>query len=576
MPKSIIIAIIILLAVVVIFYAIAMVLRKQTENRILALEKRKEDLFDLPVQEEVDAVKKLHLVGQSQTIFREWNQKWIDLSANSFADLENHIFEAEQLNDSFRFIRARASVDASEGQIKLMEEDVLSIRDGISELTKQETINSSKIQDSLDLYDTLRSEIADNAGKYGVAITELQVQLKNIETEFTQFVDLNSTGDPIEASEVLETAEEHTIALGAIADRIPALVEELTQTYPAQLQELTEGYDAFKAQDLKLPDSAKVDDRLQEISDDLAQAMIFLENFELDRADAQLEKMKLNLDGLYEIFSDEYKARRDVANNAAIIKDYLTHTRTNNKNLLLEIDHVSQNYILTGNEMGLVRGFQEELETLDSGVSEILDVIKENAQPYSLLGKEVDIIISTLDDIEKNQVKISSDLQNLRKQEKAAQDVADTFDREIRILKRYVEKRNLPGLPQAYLDKFFATSERVQTLFKELNKVKVNIDGVNHLVDVATEDVANLKDATDEMVDKARLAEDLMQYGNRYKTTNERVAKSIARAYQLFERDRNYAASFEEISVTLDEVEPGASERISNVYYNTKPTPDYR
>ncbi|MCJ1971459.1 septation ring formation regulator EzrA [Lactococcus carnosus] len=576
MPKSIIIAIIILLAVVVIFYAIAMVLRKQTENRILALEKRKEDLFDLPVQEEVDAVKKLHLVGQSQTIFREWNQKWIDLSANSFADLENHIFEAEQLNDSFRFIRARASVDASEGQIKLMEEDVLSIRDGISELTKQETINSSKIQDSLDLYDTLRSEIADNAGKYGVAITELQVQLKNIETEFTQFVDLNSTGDPIEASEVLETAEEHTIALGAIADRIPALVEELTQTYPAQLEELTEGYEAFKAQDLKLPDSAKVDDRLQEISDDLAQAMIFLENFELDRADAQLEKMKLNLDGLYEVFSDEYKARRDVANNAAIIKDYLAHTRTNNKNLLLEIDHVSQNYILTGNEMGLVRGFQEELETLDSGVSGILDVIKENAQPYSLLGKEVDIIISTLDDIEKNQVKISSDLQNLRKQEKAAQDVADTFDREIRILKRYVEKRNLPGLPQAYLDKFFATSERVQTLFKELNKVKVNIDGVNHLVDVATEDVANLKDATDEMVDKARLAEDLMQYGNRYKTTNERVAKSIARAYQLFERDRNYAASFEEISVTLDEVEPGASERISNVYYNTKPTPDYR
>ena len=78
------------------------------------------------------------------------------------------------------------------------------------------------------------------------------------------------------------------------------------------------------------------------------------------------------------------------------------------------------------------------------------------------------------------------------------------------------------------------------------------------------------------MVDNARLAEDLMQYANRYKTTNERVAKSIAKAYQLFERDRNYTASFEEISVALDEVEPGASERISNVYYNTKPTPDYR
>lgn len=576
MPNSIIIAIVILLVIVVVFYVVSMVLRKKTEDRIIALEERKEDLFDLPVQEEIDAVKKLHLVGQSQTVFREWNQKWIDLSSNSFADLENHIFEAEQLNDSFRFVRARASVDTSESQIELMEEDVQSIRDGIAELTKQETINSSKIQDSLDLYDTLRAEITDNAARYGVAITELEAQLDNIETEFSQFVQLNSTGDPIEASEVLETAEEHTIALGAIAERIPAVVADMTEKYPKQLDELEAGYQEFLAQDFKLPASVKVEERLQEVRDNLKQTATFIENFELDRADAQLDQIQLNLDGLYDAFEAEYKARRDVAKNASIIKDYIDHTRANNKNLLLEIDHVSQAYVLTGNEMGIIRSYQEQLDQLEAGSQELLDVIAENAQPYSLLGKEVDTIISTLDDIEKNQLKISNDLQDLRKQEKAAQDTADDFDRELRILKRYVDKRNLPGLPQVYLDKFFATSERVQALFKELNKVKVNIDGVNHLVDVTTEDLANLKDATDELVDKARLAEDLMQYANRYKTTNETVAKSIARALQLFERDRNYAASFEEISTTLDSVEPGASERISNVYHQTKTVPDYR
>lgn len=576
MPNSIIIAIVVLLAIVIIFYVVSMVLRKKTEDRIIALEERKEDLFDLPVQEEIDAVKKLHLVGQSQTVFREWNQKWIDLSSNSFADLENHIFEAEQLNDSFRFVRARASVDMSESQIELMEEDVQSIREGIAELTKQETINSSKIQDSLDLYEALRTEITDNSDKYGVAIAELEAQLDNIETEFSQFVQLNSTGDPIEASEVLETAEEHTIALGAIAERIPAVVQDLTEKYPKQLDELAQGYQEFLAQDFKLPASVKVEERLQEVRDQLKQTATFVENFELDRADAQLEQIQLNLDGLYDIFEVEYKARRDVAKNASIIKEYIEHTRANNKNLLLEVDHVSQAYVLTGSEMGVIRGYQEQLDQLEAGSNELLDVIEENAQPYSLLGQEVDTIISTLDDIEKNQLKISHDLQDLRQQEKAAQDAADTFDREIRILKRYVEKRNLPGLPQSYLDKFFATTERVQALFKELNKVKVNIDGVNHLVDVTTEDLSNLKDATDELVDKARLAEDLMQYANRYKTTNEHIAKSIARALQLFERDRNYAASYAEISGALDAVEPGASERISNVYHQTKMTPDYR
>ena len=60
MPNSIIIAIVVLLAIVVIFYVASMVLRKKTEDRIIALEERKEDLFDLPVQEEIDAVKKRH------------------------------------------------------------------------------------------------------------------------------------------------------------------------------------------------------------------------------------------------------------------------------------------------------------------------------------------------------------------------------------------------------------------------------------------------------------------------------------------------------------------------------------
>ena len=97
-----------------------------------------------------------------------------------------------------------------------MEGDVEGIRQGVAQLVEQEKRNSNKIQESLDLYDNLRSDIADNADLYGTVITELEKHLANIETEFSQFVTLNSTGDPIEAAEVLETAEEHTIALRAI------------------------------------------------------------------------------------------------------------------------------------------------------------------------------------------------------------------------------------------------------------------------------------------------------------------------------------------------------------------------
>ena len=232
MSSTVIILIVVLLVILVAFYAFAILMRKKTEDRILALEERKESLFDLPVQEEIDSVKKMHLVGQSQTIFREWNQKWLDLSSNSFADLEEHIFEAEQLNDSFHFFRARESVADSEAQIELMEGDVEGIRQGVAQLIEQEKRNSNKIQESLDLYDNLRSDIADNADLYGTVITELEKHLANIETEFSQFVTLNSTGDPIEAAEVLETAEEHTIALRAITEQIPSFIKTIEKSVP--------------------------------------------------------------------------------------------------------------------------------------------------------------------------------------------------------------------------------------------------------------------------------------------------------------------------------------------------------
>ncbi|RZI49297.1 septation ring formation regulator EzrA [Lactococcus kimchii] len=575
MSSTVIILIVALVVIIIAFYVFAILMRKKTEDRILEMEERKETLFDLPVQEEIDSVKKMHLVGQSQTIFREWNQKWIDLSSNSFADLENHIFEAEQLNDSFHFFRARESVADSEAQIALMEEDVQGIRDGVAQLIEQEKRNSNKIQESLDLYDNLRNDITDNADIYGNVIGELEKHLANIETEFSQFVTLNSTGDPIEAAEVLETAEEHTIALRAITEQIPAFTQKIEKDVPKQFADLREAADKFIEEEYILPESVNVDERMAELQDLLDESGALLEQFELDHVEAELAVIQDKVSALYAIFEKEYAARRNVEKRSVVLRDYIEHIRNNNKNLLLEIDHVTQAYVLSGNEKGYVRGYQEHLETLDADVAEIMSSIESKKLPYSILSHRINAIVGALEDMEKNQIKISNTLTGLKDEERAAQEIAERFDSELRIIKRYVEKRNLPGLPKDYLDLFFMTGDRVQNLFKELGRVRINIDTINHLVDVSTEDMHVLKETTTNMTDHAVLAEQLIQYANRYKATNEQVAQGISRALQLFERERDYDASFDEISKVLELAEPGAAARISGVYFKTKTTPDY-
>ncbi len=85
--NQLIITLIGIAVLLLIAFAVAILLRKRNESRLVALEEKKEELYNLPVNDEVEVVKNMHLIGQSQVAFREWNQKWVDLSLNSFADI---------------------------------------------------------------------------------------------------------------------------------------------------------------------------------------------------------------------------------------------------------------------------------------------------------------------------------------------------------------------------------------------------------------------------------------------------------------------------------------------------------
>ena len=80
MSSGIVLLIVVAVILVIVAYLVGILIRKRNDSRIAQLEERKQKLFDLPINEEIEEVKNLHLIGQSQTTFREWNQKWIDIS----------------------------------------------------------------------------------------------------------------------------------------------------------------------------------------------------------------------------------------------------------------------------------------------------------------------------------------------------------------------------------------------------------------------------------------------------------------------------------------------------------------
>ncbi len=569
MSSGIILLLVAIVLLVIIAYVVGVIIRKRNDTLIANLETRKQELVDLPVQEEIEQVKSLHLIGQSQSTFREWNQKWTDLSTNSFKDIDFHLVEAENLNDSFNFVRAKHEIDNVNSQLTIIEEDIVSIREALEVLKEQEEKNSARVTHALDLYETLQKSISEKEDNYGTTMPEIEKQLKNIEAEFSHFVTLNSTGDPIEASEVLNKAEEHTIALGQITEQIPAIVAKLEDDFPDQLDDLETGYRRLLEENYHFPEK-DIEQRFQEVREAIRSNSDGLVSLDLDRARDENEHIQEKIDKLYDIFEREIAAYKVAHKDSKIIPQFLAHAKSNNEQLGHEIKRLSAKYILNENESLSLRSFTNDLEEIETKVLPSVENFGQEASPYTHLQILFERTLKTLTTVEENQMEVFEAVKTIESVETRARQNMDKYVNKLHMIKRFMEKRNLPGIPQDFLSTFFTTSSQIEALINELSRGRIDIEAVSRLNDVTTNAIANLEQATYLVVQDATLTEQLLQYSNRYRSFEQNVQKSFEQALYLFEVEHNYKASFDEISYALETVEPGVTDRFVTSYEKTQ------
>ncbi|EJP22751.1 septation ring formation regulator EzrA [Streptococcus oralis SK304] len=555
--------------ILILAYVTAIFLRKRNVSRLTALEERKEELYNLPVNDEVEAVKNMHLIGQSQVTFREWNQKWVDLSLNSFADIENHLFEAENYNNSFRFFKATHKIDQIESQISLIEEDIAAIRNALSELEKQESKNSGRVLHALDLFETLQHTVAEDAEKYGKALPEIEKQLENIQSEFSQFVTLNSSGDPVEAAAILDDTENHILALTHIVDRIPALVETLTMELPDQLADLEEGYRKLLDANYHFAET-DIESRFQLLHESLKNNQENIRQLELDNAEYENNRIQEEINALYNIFTREIAAQKVVESLLSTLPTYLNHLKENNQVLVQDLERLTKTYLLPESDGNHVRRLQAELAALDTAIMEVTEDQGESTQAYSALEEQLEMLQSNLKDIEDEQISVSERLAQIEKDDLNARQKANVYVNRLHTIKRYMEKRNLPGIPQSFLKLFFTASHNTEDLMAELEQPQVNIESVKRILEIATNDMVVLETETYDIVQYATLTEQLLQYSNRYRSFDERIQEAFNEALEIFEKEFDYRASFEKISQALEVAEPGVTNRFVTSYEKTR------
>ena len=569
MSSGLIILIIVIGVLLVLGYVVAVLLRKRNEALLASLEERKEQLYNLPVNDEVEEVKNMHLIGQSQVAFREWNQKWVDLSLNSFADIENNLFEAEGYNNSFRFLKAKQAIGNIESQVQLIDEDIKAIRQALSELKEKEEKNSGRVVHALDMFENLQKQVASDPDAYGPALPEIEKQAENIQVEFSKFVTLNSSGDPVEAAEILDTAENHIVALTHIVEKVPAIVKDVQTTLPDQLEDLEAGHRKLLESGYHFTET-DLEARFQQLHAALKANLQNVAALELDNALYENEQIQEEINALYDIFTREIESHKVVEKLVKALPGYLAHAKENNKRLAEEVERLSKTFESKELKENHLKELEAELTAQELVVEDALNDTSETQKAYSILQEELEAIEERLKEIEDDQIALSETLSKIEKDDTNARQKVNIYANRLHAIKRYMDKRNLPGIPQSFLTIFFTASDNTEALLAELEGRRVNIENANRLLDILTNDMTELEEETYKLVQYATLTEQLLQYSNRYRSFDDHVQAAFDEALYIFEKEYDYPASFKVISEALETVEPGVTERFVTSFEKTR------
>lgn len=559
----------IILLLVVIAYLAIFVMQRTTVKKVSDLRARKDQLESLKVREELVEGRKLPLTGQSLKNYQKFESSFNDVQNNKFLKIDQQanlvLFEARGIN----FIKTRNELERLQGMVDDTETTIKDVRAGLLDLKKTDEEHREAINDLKKKYEGLRKRLLAENFKFGPANPALDKFLSQLEADYDEFTELTKNGDHATASDIYEQLAMETTQMEKMMADIPDLFDQLNIKYVDQLNELAQGHTKLVEAGYVFPNDS-VEQELQAIDSQRQQVLNLLADLKLKEATEQTGYIEQRIDAMYETMETEVTARKHVTKNADRLSSDLLRLREQNQTLSIELDRLGQSFQFNHKELETRRTLLEQINMAEEQINHNDDLLEAKEISYSELQIQQEKLLKQFEEIETQQVDIWDKISGLEKADRSARQLGGQYQKEVEAIKHAVERMNLPGLPVAYLEYFYAVSNELKRLAKSLNTNLIDMDEVQRQLNIVSADIDTLKEKTEEIVDQAALTEQLLQYANRYRASNERVAAASEQARMFYERDYNFKQAMDILGSALDSAEPGVYERLVDSYMRRK------
>lgn len=561
---GIIILILLIALVAVLYYT-----KKQNYKKIDELDARKSTIMDRSPVDKLQTVKSMSITGQSKESATKLEEQWKTIETKHYPKIENHLFDAEQATDRYRFKAASRFQQEATDLMDQVDGTLKELTSALDELIQREEANLKRIEGIKHQYHDIRKDLLAKSFSFGQALDKLENHLGVMENDFTEFSDLTASGDHEEAKMVINRLEENITVMEKQMKRIPAILDHVDEEFEEQIKELEKGYKKLEEEEYVFPDDT-IQKELPVLRETIEGIREQVGQLELESAEQGIEEVEEKIDSLYDKMEAEMQAKPEVSLANDDVRKAVHFVKEQNRKLFLELDRISQSYVLNQKEQETAENLREQIATYQTEYETVEQSLKEQKTSYSVALKQLDRLLDELEKVYEQQEETTSTLYQYRQNELEMKNDVDEMEQAMREMKRYIESKHLPGLPQDYLDFFFYASDRLEKLEKELARPKLNMEEVGELHSMCEEDVEKLGEATDRLVDNALLTEVVSQRLHRYKSEHQGVEETINYSRSIFTEDYDYETALKMVKEKLEKIEPGAFAELEKEYQQDK------